>query len=75
MNIKECSLDLVDTDGEVCYSRNFDSLKEAKAFIKECGLSKDYWLRFSESEKFVSSIDSLRLMRGEECERDWFVQW
>lgn len=75
MNTKECSIDLIDIEGDVCYSRNFDSMKEAKAFVKECGLSRDYWLQFSESVSFVSCIDYLRLMVGDVCEKDWFVQW
>lgn len=75
MNTKECSLELIDKDGDIAYDRNFDSLKEAKAFVKECGLSRDYWLQFSESVAFVSTIDYLRLMVEDECDKDWFVNW
>lgn len=66
----------IDAAEDITWDHEFDSLKEAKAWIKECGLSKSYWERLSESPGWAErNIHTLRLLKNGECVQDWFPKF
>ena len=48
--------------------RDFDTLKEARQWVKTCGLSKDYWNRRYARD----NGHTLQLHKNGECVQDWF---
>jgi hypothetical protein len=51
-------------------------VKEAKVWIKECAMSKDYWTRRAESESFAAqSVDTIQLHCDGEIIEDWFPEF
>jgi len=63
-------------DQEITWDRDFDTIKEAKAWVKECGLSISYWDRSSESPGWAArNIDTIQLLKNNECIQDWFPKF
>lgn len=56
--------------------REFDTIKEAKAFVKECALDSHYHDRLSELEGWAKrNVHSVQLLKNGECEREWFPEF
>lgn len=58
-------------------SREFESIKEAKQWVRDCGLSADYWNRSYERDTDYESaardnVYTLQLHKNGECVKDWF---
>jgi hypothetical protein len=56
---------------------DFDTMKEARQWVKSCGLSKDYWNRVYERDEDYENaardnVHTLRLYKNGECVEDWF---
>lgn len=53
--------------------RDFETVKEAKAWVRNCALSADYWEMASESKGYAArNVATVRLMADGECLDDWF---
>ena len=66
----------IDSQGDITWDREFDTLKEARAWVKNWGLSKEYWERSSESEGWAErNITTLQLHKNGECIQDWFPKF
>lgn len=54
-------------------SHEFDTMKEARQWVNECGLSKDFWNRKGETNDFAACyVHTLQLHKNGECIQDWF---
>lgn len=66
----------LDPEGLITTTRDFDSLKEARTWVKEAGLSKSYWNRLGESETdyegwAARNVSALELHKDGECVQEW----
>jgi hypothetical protein len=75
MNSKECVIEIIDEENECLWDRQFDSKKEAKAFVKENLKSRHYLDDRGESPYVADNAKSIRLMIEDECEEEWFVDY
>lgn len=75
--MKHRSIDVIvfDKDGAELYSRDFETIREAREWVNECGRSRDWWARLAESNDFVRRVKTVRLMVNGECIDDWFPCW
>ena len=56
--------------------RDFDTMKEARAFVKECALDASYHDRCAESEGWAKRIvHTVQLLKNGECVQDWFPEF
>lgn len=60
--------------------RDFDTLKEARAWVKECGLKASYWNRRYERDQDYDgaardNIHTIQLLKDGECIQDWFPEF
>lgn len=62
----------IDQNGYEEYRRDFDTLKEARAFIKESLLNAKFWDRRAEVDGYYKNIATVQLLKGEEVAQDWF---
>ena len=67
----------LDADGYETQRRDFDTIKEAKAWVKEMGLDKAYWNRCGDSDDdyegwAARNVYTLQLHKNEEIVKDWF---
>jgi len=54
----------------------FDSMKEAKSWVKKTGLSPAYWERRAESADFAkTNVCQIQLLKNGECEDEWTPEW
>ncbi len=74
MNEKKSFIHVIDTEGDICWDREFDTIKEAKEFIKDCGTDPKYWYWLSESMPFVANIDHLELVVNGMVEKDYYLK-
>lgn len=66
----------LDKDGDATTSREFDSIKEAKSFVKDTALSAAYWDRYAESEGWGQrNIETIQLTVDGEVRFDWFPEF
>jgi hypothetical protein len=65
-----------DTKGLQTYNRDFETLKEARQWVKETGLDADFWDRGAEVPGWhFLNVDTLRLLVDGNCLQDWFPKW
>jgi hypothetical protein len=70
---KEIDIVVVDSEGYIVYHRDsFDTIKEAKLWVKECLLERSFWDRLSENEQFAEQIDTIEIRVDGEVHSDWF---
>jgi hypothetical protein len=62
MNNIQTEVLALDAEGDVVWNRDFDSKKEAKVFIKEYALSRDFWDRLAENDTFAENIETIQLV-------------
>lgn len=72
MNIEIVALE---SDGCENYRRDFDTVKEAKAFVKEALLTPEYWNRRAESPDGHKWVATIQLLKDGEITQDWFPKW
>lgn len=79
MNSKVTFIRAIDNEGDCLWDREFDSKKEAKAWVKDCGLDQSYWNQSAENETFALSIEKIELLQKEKgrwvCVEDWFPEF
>lgn len=67
----------LDKDGDIstCLD-HFDTVKDAKVFVKECGLMAGYWDQRAESQGWAGrNIETIQLLVNGECRKDWFPEF
>lgn len=63
----------LDADGYETDSRDFETVKAAREWVKTCGLRAEYWDRAAESPGFAArSVHTLQLRVDGDCRQDWF---
>lgn len=66
----------LDKDESQTDAQSFDTMKEARQWIKECGLNAAYWNRKGETSDFAKSyVNTLQLYKDGECVQDYFPSW
>lgn len=54
----------------------FDTMKEARAWVKEAGLDEKYWDRRAEVQGWARrNVHSIQLWKNNEFIQDWFPEW
>lgn len=57
-------------------NRDFDTMKDARKWVKDAGLSPAYWENASESEGYhIRNVQTLQLHVNGEIIQDWFPKW
>lgn len=73
MKNKDITILVQDKHGCETFLRDYESKKDALTWVKECGLSADYWARLAEVSDFaLLNVHTIRLNVGGECVKDWF---
>jgi hypothetical protein len=57
------------------FRRDFETQREARNWVKENGLRRDYWVDRSESEDYPSTIRTIQLLVNGEIRDDWFPKF
>lgn len=59
------------------FRRDFDTIKEAREWVKTCGLSREFWNRLYENYDGAASdnIHTIQLLKNGECVQDWFPEF
>jgi hypothetical protein len=57
------------------FRRDFETQREARNWVKENGLRRDYWADRSESEDYPSTIRAIQLLVNGEIRDDWFPKF
>lgn len=66
----------IDNKGFETDRRDFDTMKEARAFVKEYAMRSDYWEQRAESKGWhIGNVDTIQLLVDGECLQDWFPKW
>jgi len=67
----------IDSNGFVVLDHSWhETLKDARAWIKECGLSAEYHDRAAEREGWAKdNIHTIQLHKNDKCLQDWFPKW
>jgi len=73
--MKVIEIQVLDKNGNVEYSLDFDTKKEARAWVKQVGKDRGFWVRLSESEYYPTTLDKIELLVNGECEADWFLKF
>ena len=71
---KKITVLVLDSEGFELDSRDFDTIKSATQWIKECALFRGFWVRRSESQTFPDTIHTIQLSVDGEVHSDWFPQ-
>ena len=67
---------VLDKEGFETDRRDFCTVKEAKAWVKDCAMSRDFWTRRAESGTFAAqNVDTIQLHCDGEIIADWFPQF
>lgn len=74
------SVDLLDREGEVSYSRDFDAKREALDWINDCARNEDYLNRMADRDRdrdgwAKDSVEEIRLNKNGEAVREFSVPW
>jgi hypothetical protein len=72
---KEILANVLDAQDNVEDSRDFESVKQAKAWVKETALDRSYWVRHSESNDYPEKIRTIQLVCDGDIIMDWFPAW
>jgi hypothetical protein len=59
-----------DNEGFELWNRDFDTIKEAKEFMKTSARDRSFWVRRAESEQFPNDIDTIQLIIDGEIRND-----
>jgi hypothetical protein len=62
------------------FRRDFDTIKEAREWVKTCGMSREFWNRLYERDENYDSaakdnIYTVQLLKNGECIQDWFPEF
>lgn len=59
--------------GHEHYRAEYDTLKQARGWVKDVLLRADYWDRLAESEGYAArEVFTIQLLKNGECVQDWF---
>jgi hypothetical protein len=73
---KEITVQAIDLEGYNVHSHDgFETIKEAKAWVKEVLLNRGYWNRLAENETFADEIATIQLTVNGEIHSDWFPEF
>lgn len=73
---KEITVQALDTEGYNVHTHDgFETIKEAKAWVKETLLDRGYWDRLAENSTFATEIDTIQLLVNGEIHTDWFPEF
>jgi hypothetical protein len=61
-----------DAQGCEIYRRDFDTVKDARSFIRDAMLSKDFWDRRGEVTGYWKQVDTVQLITNSDVLADWF---
>ncbi len=54
----------------------FDTIKEARQWVKECGLDVGYWDRKAERQGWAKdNVCTIQLWKNDDCVADWFPEF
>lgn len=74
--MKDIRIITLDSDKNETDNRQFDTLKEARAWVKYTGLDANFWDRRAESKGWHKrNVATLQLDVDGECLQDWFPEW
>lgn len=74
--MKDIRVITLDKDGFETDNRDFETVKQARQWVKECGLDSGFWERRAESAGFGErNVDTIQLHIDGECTADWFPKW
>lgn len=63
-------------EGYETYRCDFDTMKDARLWVKQCGLCPKFWDRRAESDDFHKrEVATLQLLVDGEIRQDWFPDW
>lgn len=66
----------LDKDGfELYRNDSFETIKEAKQWIKETLMEQSYWNRLAENETFALEVYTIQLTVNGACHSDWFPKF
>lgn len=68
---------VLDAEGyELTDDREFFTMREARQWVRESGLDRNYWVERSESQDFPRQIDTIQLVNDKgEVLQDWFPKF
>jgi len=73
---KEITVQALDHEGYNVHTHDgFETIKEAKAWVKETLLDRGYWDRLAENCSFAEEIDTIQLLVDGEIHSDWFPEF
>lgn len=76
MKNKEITVRAADCDGDTIYERDgFETIKEARAWVKDAFLHRSYWSKLAENDAFADDIDTIQLLVNGEIHSDWFPEF
>lgn len=75
--MKTIQIITLDLAGFETRNQEFDTIKEAKAWVKECGLKAAFWMRSFESDmdSVRQNVLTIQLTVDGDIRRDWFPDW
>jgi hypothetical protein len=71
---KKAYVQLIDKDCDVIYERTFDSIKEAKEFLKDCGQDPKYWDYLTEIKNWHEQISYIELLSDDGFLNDYYLK-
>lgn len=73
---KEIILQALDKEGfEIYWNNGFETVKEARQWVKEVMLDRAWWDRLAENKTFALTVDVIELHVNGVCRADWFPQF
>lgn len=73
---KDIRLVVLDSNGYETRNTEYNTMKEARQWVKDCGLRADYWDRSAEVVGFhKDGVATIQLLVNGECLQDWFPAW
>jgi len=73
---KEIKVTAIDREGYTLYDNDdFQTIKEAKAWVKDVLLDRGYWDRLAENNTFAEEIETIQILVDEKIHSDWFPEY
>lgn len=73
---KEIKVTALDHEGYTLHDHDgFETIKEAKAWVKGTLLDRGYWDRLAENNTFAEEIDTIQILVDGEVHSDWFPEF
>lgn len=73
---KEIKVTALDHEGYTLHEHDgFETIKEAKAWVKDTLLDRGYWDRLAENKTFAEEVETIQLIVDGEIHSDWFPEF